>query len=93
MQPTDAPKPGPHLSPSTTSYRELAKHHAARARDLLEFSEATTDPAAAALIAGVAQAYALTSLAFTQLAPPSRYRPRCTHRPPVSVQMNGGEQA
>ena len=85
MESQFAPKPGPHLSPSTSHcppYRDLAKHHADLARSFLDSLPSTPYNAVGdevADVAAVAQAHALTSLAYTQLAPPARYRPRADH--------------
>lgn len=67
-------KPGPHLSPST-SYRQLAKDHADAAARLLagcprDFLDSPDTLAAVAK----AQAHALLSLAYTDMAPPARLR-------------------
>lgn len=67
------------MSPST-SYRELAKGHAAAADRLLtglprDFLDSPDSLAAIAK----AQAHALASVAFSHLAPPARFRPRADH--------------
>lgn len=78
---TDAPKPGPHLSPSTPHYppyRELAKQHATAANVILaDQGQEVADPELLDYLAAIA--HALTSIAFTELAPPARYRPRADH--------------
>lgn len=78
------PKPGPSSSSSYyPPFRELAKLHADLARRFLDSLPSTPHHAVGdevADVAAVAQAHALTSLAYTQMAPPARHRPRCTCR-------------
>lgn len=83
---TDAPKPGPHLHPSTpveparSSFRELAKFHAREASLLLrDVTDILNDNASASTdelleLTGAAQAHAAVAQACAAIAPVARQR-------------------
>lgn len=88
MSENTTPKPGP--LPEPLRYAAQAGYHARKAAEYLALSESVvagdeTDGSveSAALAAVLAQSYALTSLAFTQLNPPPRRRNRADHQPRV----------
>ena len=78
---TNVPKPGPHLSQSSTHYppyRDLAKQHVTAANSILaEPVDGEAEPELLDYLAAIA--HALTAIAFTEMAPPARYRPRADH--------------
>lgn len=71
------PLPSLPLPDGSTATR--ATHHAREATRWLHFTDTTTDPEAAADAALLAQAHALTSMAWTQLNPPGRRPRECKH--------------
>jgi hypothetical protein len=93
MSENTTPKPGP--LPDALRYAAQAGYHARKASEYLAITDglahgadaaelATGDAAEdAAFVSMLAQAHALTSLAFTQLNPPARRRNRADHQPRV----------